>query len=82
MPSITSFIQYFTIDELQVLNDTVRVIQPLIINLILYGNEDWNTETNLVLFRAFHRYYMPQNAFDTVLDSNYLAMLISYSLSL
>ena len=47
-------IKYF--DEKQVFNDTVRVFQPLTINLILFGNENWNTETNIVLFRAIHRY--------------------------
>ena len=47
-------IKYF--DEIQVFNDTVRVFQPLTINLILFGNENWNTETNMVLFRVIHRY--------------------------
>ena len=47
-------IKYF--DERQVFNDTVRVVQPLTIYLILFGNENWNTEANMVLFRAIHRY--------------------------
>ena len=44
------------IDEKQVLNDTVWDFQPLTINLILFGAENWNIETNMVLFRAIHRY--------------------------
>ena len=44
------------IGERQVFNDTVREFQPLTINLILFGSENWNTETNMVLFRAIHRY--------------------------
>ena len=48
------FIKYF--DERQVFNDTVIVFQPITISLILFGNENWNTETNVVLFRAIHRY--------------------------
>ena len=47
-------IKYF--DERQVFNDNVRVFQPLTINLILFGNEIWSTETNMVLFRPIHRY--------------------------
>ena len=37
-------------------NDTVRGFHPLNINVILNGNENWNTEVNVVLFRAVHRY--------------------------
>ena len=44
------------IGERQVYNDTVREFQPLTINLILFGSENWNIETNMVLFRAIHRY--------------------------
>ena len=44
------------IDERQVFNDTVREFQPLTINLILFGSENWNIQTNVVLFRAIHRY--------------------------
>ena len=35
--------------ERQVFNDTGRVLQPLSINLILFGNENWDFETNIVL---------------------------------
>ena len=42
--------------ERQVFNDTVRGFHPLNINVILNGNENWNTEVNVVLFRAVHRY--------------------------
>ena len=42
--------------ERQVFNDTVIGFHPLNINVILYGNENWNTEANTVLFRAIHRY--------------------------
>ena len=44
------------IGERQVFNDTVREFQPLTINLILFGSKNWNIETNMVLFRAIHRY--------------------------
>ena len=44
------------IGERQVFNDTVREFQPLTTNLILFGSENWNIETNMVLFRAIHRY--------------------------
>ena len=42
--------------ERQVFNDTVICFHPLNINVILYGNEYLNTEANMVLFRAVHRY--------------------------
>ena len=42
--------------ERQVFNDIVRGYYPLNINVILYGNENWNSEANIVLFRAVHRY--------------------------
>ena len=42
--------------ERQVFNDTVRGFHPLNIILILNDNENWNTEVNVVLFRAVHRY--------------------------
>ena len=44
------------IDERQVFNGTVRDFKPLTINLILFGSENLNIETNMVLFRAIHRY--------------------------
>ena len=40
----------------QVFNDTIRVFQPLSIDMILYGNYNLNMENNIVLFRAVHRY--------------------------
>ena len=42
--------------ERQVFNDTVRGFHHLNINVFLYGNENWNSEANMVL-------YMPPNAF-------------------
>ena len=42
--------------ERQVFNDTVRVFQPLSIDMILCGNFNLNLENNIVLFRAVHRY--------------------------
>ena len=42
--------------ERQVFNDIVRGFHPLNINVILNGNKDWNTEVNVVLFRAVHMY--------------------------
>ena len=42
--------------ERQVFIDTVRGFHPLNINMILNGNVNWNTEVNVVLFRAVHRY--------------------------
>ena len=42
--------------ERQVFNDTGIGVHPLYINVILYGNENWNTDANMVLFRAVHRY--------------------------
>ena len=42
--------------ERQVFNDTVRVFQPLSIDMILCGNFNLNMENNIILFRAVHRY--------------------------
>ena len=42
--------------ERQVFNDKVRGFQPLNINVILNGNANCNTEVNVVMFRAVHRY--------------------------
>ena len=54
--------------ERQVFNDTVRGFQSLNINVILYGNENWNSEANMVLFRALHRYiHTPPNALNNLL---------------
>ena len=39
-PIFLSF--YIYIAERQVFNDTVRDFQPLTINLILFGSENWN----------------------------------------
>ena len=55
--------------ERQVFNDTVRVLQSLSINLILYGNEDLNFETNIVLFRAIQRYIQVIKRFNIFSDS-------------
>ena len=46
--------KYFV--ERQVFNDTVKGSHPLNINVILYGNGNWNTEANMVLSRAVHSY--------------------------
>ena len=54
--------------ERQVFNDTVRGFQSLNINVILYGNENWNSEANMTLFRALHRYiHTPPNALNNLL---------------
>ena len=49
--------------ESNILFDNLRIdilsvlgFHPLNINVILNGNENWNTEVNVVLFRAVHRY--------------------------
>ena len=42
--------------EIQGFKDTVRMLQPISIYLLLFGNENWNLETNIVLFRAVQRY--------------------------
>ena len=34
----------------------LEVFNHLNINVILYGNGNWNTEANMVLFRDVHRY--------------------------
>ena len=53
--------------ERQVFNDTVRVFQPLSIDMILCGNFNLNMENNIVLFRAVHRYiYMLLSVLKTV----------------
>ena len=51
------------IGEGQVFNDTVREFPPLTINLILFGSENLNIETNMVLFRAIHRYIRASKRF-------------------
>ena len=50
--------------ERQVFNNTVIDFHPLNINVILYGNENWNTEANMVLFRAVHRYIHASKRFE------------------
>ena len=40
--------------ERQVFNDTVRVFQPLSIDMILCGNYNLNMENDIVFFRPFH----------------------------
>ena len=56
MPTTTSFSAEHILLKDRVFNDTVRGLHPLNINVILNGNENWNTEVNVVLFRAMHRY--------------------------
>ena len=51
--------------ERQVFNDTVRVFQPLSIDMILCGNFNLNMENNVVLFRAVHRYIHATRLFKT-----------------
>ena len=51
--------------EWQVFNDTVRVFQPLSIDMILCGNFNLNMENNIVLFRAVHRYIHAAKRFKT-----------------
>ena len=51
--------------ERQVFNDTVRVFQPLSIDMILCGNFNLNMENNVVLFRAVHRYIHATKRFKT-----------------
>ena len=52
----THYFFHCKIFERHVFNDTVRVFQPLTINLILFGNENWNAESNMVLFKAIRGY--------------------------
>ena len=54
----------FTMEQ-QVFNDTVRVFQPLSIDMILCGNFNLNMENNIVLFRAVHRYIHATKRFKT-----------------
>ena len=49
----------------QIFNDTVRVFQPLSIDMILCGNYNLNMENNIVLFRALHRYLHATMRFKT-----------------
>ena len=58
------------IGERQVFNDTFRQFQPLTINLILFGSENWNIETNMILFRLSTDISMPRNVFDKLFDSS------------
>ena len=52
-----SIFRKFTMER-QVFNDTVRVFQPLSIDMILCGNFNLNMENNIVLFRASKDIYM------------------------
>ena len=52
--------------ERQVFNDTVRVFEPLSIDMILCGNFNLIMENNIVLFRAVHRLYMLLSVLKTV----------------
>ena len=51
--------------EREVFNDTVRVFQPLSIDMILSGNFNLNMENNIVLFRTVHRYIHATKRFKT-----------------
>ena len=51
--------------ERQVFNDTVRVFQPLSIDMILCGNYKLNRENNIVLFRPVLRYIPATKRFKT-----------------
>ena len=51
--------------ESQGINNTVRVFQPLSIDMILCGNFNLNMENNIVLFRAVHRYIHATKRFNT-----------------
>ena len=51
--------------ERQVFNDTVRVFQPLGIDMILCGNYNLNMENNIVLLRTVHRYIHAMKRFKT-----------------
>ena len=46
-------------------NDTIRVFQPLSIDMILCGNYNLNMENNIVLFRAVYRYIHATKRFKT-----------------
>ena len=61
--------------ERQVFNDTVRVFQPLSIDMILCGNFNLNMENNIVLFRAVHRYVHTTKRF-----KNQLTFCLKFSL--
>ena len=54
----------FTIER-QVFNDTIKVLQPLSIGMILCGNFNLNMENNIVLFTAVHRYIHATKRFKT-----------------
>ena len=51
--------------ERQVLDYTVRVFEPLSIDMILCGYYNLNMENNIVLFRAVHRYIHATKRFKT-----------------
>ena len=57
------------IGEREVFIDTFREFLPLTIYLILFGSENWNIETNMVLFKAIHRYIHASKRFDKLVDS-------------
>ena len=61
--------------ERQVFNDTVRDGSPLTINLILFGSENWNIETNMVLFRraihSIHALKRFDKLFDSLVETNF-----------
>ena len=40
--------------ERQVFHDTIRGFWPLNINMIIYGNENWNSEASMVFFKSVH----------------------------
>ena len=68
---------YKYVDERQVFNGTVRNFKPLTINLILFGSENWNIETNMVLFRASHRYIYALKSFYKLFDSFFEAIFLN-----
>ena len=63
MPTTTSFNAENILLKDRFFNNTVRSFYPLNINVILNGNENWNTEANVVLFSSVHRYILVSKRF-------------------
>ena len=59
--------------ERHVFNDAVRGFHHLNMNVILYGSENWNSEANMVLFRAVNMYiHVSKHFLMTFYDSVFL----------
>ena len=69
MPATTSFNAETILlkDSFSMIQLEVFILTKLNINVILYGSENWNSEANMVLLWAVHRYIRLQMLLNNLL---------------